>query len=93
MKNLILKSVVAACAVAACVVGAVRAVAFAAPRGESVAEIAAENADCAASVEAVEAVEAVEPSRPSMPLDDEGWRCEGDCDEHADCEFCNPPID
>jgi hypothetical protein len=87
MKNLILKSVVAACAVAACAVVAVRAVAFAAPRGESAEEIAAENADCAASVEAVE------PSRLSMPLDDEGWRCEGDCDEHADCEFCNPPMD
>lgn len=86
MKNLILKSVVAACAVAACAVVAVRAVAFAAPR-ESVAEIAAENADCAAPIE-VEA-EAVEP----MPLDEEGWRCEGDCDEHADCEFCNPPED
>lgn len=90
MKNLILKSVVAASVVAASVV-AVRVVRAAAPCGESVAEIAAENADCAAPIE--EEAEAVEPSRPSMPLDDEGWRCEGDCDEHADCEFCNPPMD
>ena len=26
-----------------------------------------------------------------MPVDENGWRCEGDCDPDAPCEFCNPP--
>lgn len=27
---------------------------------------------------------------PDMPLDENGWRCEGDCDRDVKCEFCNP---
>lgn len=27
---------------------------------------------------------------PDMPLDENGWRCEGDCDRNTECEFCNP---
>ena len=26
-----------------------------------------------------------------MPVDENGWRCEGDCDPDAPCRFCNPP--
>ena len=26
-----------------------------------------------------------------MPVDENGWRCEGDCDPDTPCEFSNPP--
>ena len=26
----------------------------------------------------------------AMPVDESGWRCEGDCDSDTPCEFCNP---
>ena len=26
-----------------------------------------------------------------MPVDESGWRCEGDCDADTPCRFCNPP--
>ncbi len=31
------------------------------------------------------------PRRSTMPVDRNGWRCEGDCDENTPCKFCNPP--
>lgn len=26
-----------------------------------------------------------------MPVDSEGWRCEGDCPKEVKCAYCNPP--
>ena len=31
------------------------------------------------------------PRRSKMPVDENGWRCEGDCDKDTPCAFCNPP--
>jgi len=35
--------------------------------------------------------EAAPRKAAAMPVDENGWRCEGDCDPSTPCEFCNPP--